>query len=587
MILSETYNMNNGLKIPKLALGTWLIDDDKVAEAVRQTIKIGYRHIDTAQAYGNERGVGEGVRTCGISRDQIFVTSKVAAENKTYESTSNSINETLRKMNLDYIDMMIIHSPQPWVDVNQSYNRYFEENRQIWKAMEDAVEAGKVRTIGVSNFLKCDIDNILENCKINPSVSRFARNTVDTLTTVRKLKEKGIEVYFEKENIYTLDSKGELLITIMSSLAQEESRSISENTTWGQRKRFADGKVSLPYKKFLGYERGEDGIPQIVEKEAKIVRLIYRLFLEGRTTTGIATHLTRLKVPTPAGKEKWTTSTIKSILTNEKYKGDALLQKFYTVDFLTKKKKKNEGEVPQYYVENSHEAIISPEVFDMVQYEFEKRKGRVQSGANCFSSKIVCGDCGRFYGSKIWHSNDKYRKIIWRCNAKFKNKEKCRTPHVTEQQIKEAFVKTVNSMIENKEQVIKDCKELILELTDTTLIEEKEIKLQGERSILYNSMKELIERNSRSKIDPIKYNERYEELRGRYDKVTEQLSKIEDLKFEMKAKEHKINEFIKNLKQSTEIITGFDEKLWYTLIGKVIINRDGNIKFEFKNGKII
>ena len=176
------------------------------------------------------------------------------------------------------------------------------------------------------------------------SVSRFARNTVDTLTTVRKLKEKGIEVYFEKENIYTLDSKGELLITIMSSLAQEESRSISENTTWGQRKRFADGKVSLPYKKFLGYERGEDGIPQIVEKEAKIVRLIYRLFLEGRTTTGIATHLTRLKVPTPAGKEKWTTSTIKSFLTNEKYKGDALLQKSYTVDFLTKKKKKNEGE---------------------------------------------------------------------------------------------------------------------------------------------------------------------------------------------------------------------------------------------------
>ena len=245
------------------------------------------------------------------------------------------------------------------------------------------------------------------------SVSRFARNTVDTLTTVRKLKEKGIKVYFEKENIYTLDSKGELLITIMSSLAQEESRSISENTTWGQRKRFSDGKVSLPYKKFLGYERGEDGIPQIVEKEAKIVRLIYRLFLEGRTTTGIATHLTRLKVPTPAGKEKWTTSTIKSILTNEKYKGDALLQKSYTVDFLTKKKKKNEGEVPQYYVENSHEAIISPEVFDMVQYEFEKRKGRVQSGANCFSSKIVCGDCGRFYGSKIWHSNDKYRKIIW------------------------------------------------------------------------------------------------------------------------------------------------------------------------------
>ena len=180
MILSETYNMNNGLKIPKLALGTWLIDDDKVAEAVRQTIKIGYRHIDTAQAYGNERGVGEGVRTCGISRDQIFVTSKVAAENKTYESTSNSINETLRKMNLDYIDMMIIHSPQPWVDVNQSDNRYFEENRQVWKAMEDAVEAGKVRAIGVSNFMEGDIDNILSDCKINPAVNQILAHISNT-----------------------------------------------------------------------------------------------------------------------------------------------------------------------------------------------------------------------------------------------------------------------------------------------------------------------------------------------------------------------------------------------------------------------
>lgn len=180
MILSETYNMNNGLEIPKLALGTWLIDDDKVAEAVRQAIKIGYRHIDTAQAYGNERGVGEGVRTCGISRDQIFVTSKVAAENKTYESTSNSINETLRKMKLDYIDMMIIHSPQPWVDVNKSDNRYFEENRQVWKAMEDSVEAGKVRTIGVSNFLKCDIDNILSDCKINPAVNQILAHISNT-----------------------------------------------------------------------------------------------------------------------------------------------------------------------------------------------------------------------------------------------------------------------------------------------------------------------------------------------------------------------------------------------------------------------
>ena len=187
---------------------------------------------------------------------------------------------------------------------------------------------------------------------VTKSVSRFARNTVDSLVTVRKLKEKGVEVYFEKENIYTLDSKGELLITIMSSLAQEESRSISENVTWGQRKRFSDGKVSLPYKQFLGYEKGPDDLPQIVEEQAEIVRRIYSMFMFGKTTSAIAKQLTREGIPTPAGKKTWQASTIESILTNEKYKGSALLQKSFTVDFLTKTMKRNEGEVPQYYIEH-------------------------------------------------------------------------------------------------------------------------------------------------------------------------------------------------------------------------------------------
>ena len=200
---------------------------------------------------------------------------------------------------------------------------------------------------------------------VTKSVSRFARNTVDSLVTVRKLKEKSVEVYFEKENIYTLDSKGELLITIMSSLAQEESRSISENVTWGQRKRFADGKVSVAYKQFLGYEKGEDDIPRIVEKEAVIVQRIYALFMAGKTPGGIARLLTAEGIPTPAGKEQWCSSTIESILTNEKYKGAALLQKKFTVDFLLKKMKPNEGEVPQYYIEKSHEPIIDPMEFEL------------------------------------------------------------------------------------------------------------------------------------------------------------------------------------------------------------------------------
>ncbi|MDD4135420.1 MAG: recombinase family protein, partial [Eubacteriales bacterium] len=186
----------------------------------------------------------------------------------------------------------------------------------------------------VSDALAGKIDLI-----VTKSVSRFARNTVDSLTTVRKLKQHKVEVFFEKENIYTFDGKGELLLTILSSLAQEESRSISDNVKWGQRKRFADGKVSLPYKKFLGYEKGEDGRPAIVESEAVIVRMIYRLFMEGMTPSAIAKRLKEAGILTPGGKTVWQASTVRSILTNEKYRGDAILQKSFTVDFLTKKKK--------------------------------------------------------------------------------------------------------------------------------------------------------------------------------------------------------------------------------------------------------
>ena len=249
---------------------------------------------------------------------------------------------------------------------------------------------------------------------VTKSVSRFARNTVDSLVTIRDLKAHGVEVFFEKENIYTFDGKGELLLTIMSSIAQEESRRISENVTWGHRKRFADGKILMSYRNFLGYERGEDGMPVINPQEAEVVRSIYRMFMEGKTPFAIAKALEKKKVPTPTGKTHWSDSSIINILTNEKYKGDALLQKTFTVDFLTKKKKTNEGEVPQYYVQGSHPAIIDPREWEAVQSEFAHRKsvGKAYSGASVFASRLVCCDCGEFFGPKVWHSADVYRKEI-------------------------------------------------------------------------------------------------------------------------------------------------------------------------------
>lgn len=173
MIFNETLKLNNGIEIPALGLGTWFIENDKVDQAVKEAVKIGYRHFDTAQAYGNEEGVGKGIRECGLKREDVFVVSKVAAEHKTYEEAKAGIDETLKKMGLDYLDMMIIHSPQPWNEVNQSQDRYIEGNRQAWRALEEAYKEGKLKAIGVSNFQIEDLESLMETAKIKPMVNQI------------------------------------------------------------------------------------------------------------------------------------------------------------------------------------------------------------------------------------------------------------------------------------------------------------------------------------------------------------------------------------------------------------------------------
>lgn len=192
--MSKTITLNNGVEIPTLGFGTWCIDDDKAAEAVKTAIELGYRHIDTAQAYGNESGVGRGVRESGVPRGELFVVSKIAAENKSYESAAKSIDETLEKTGLDYLDMMIIHSPQPWAEW-RGEKRYFEENREVWRALEDAYRAGKLRAIGVSNFLVDDLESLLPHCEVKPAVNQVLAhigNMPEELISF--CKEQGIAV---------------------------------------------------------------------------------------------------------------------------------------------------------------------------------------------------------------------------------------------------------------------------------------------------------------------------------------------------------------------------------------------------------
>lgn len=324
---------------------------------------------------------------------------------------------------------------------------------------------------GTNTKKREQFNKMIRDCKagkidmiITKSISRFARNTLDTLNYVRELKELGVGVIFEKENINTLDSKGEVLLTILSSLAQDESRNISENSTWGIRRRFEQGKVIVNHKKFLGYDKDENGNLIINEKQAKIVRRIYKDYLDGKGPNRIAKELEEEGVLNWNGKVKWYESTIRNMLSNEKYKGDALLQKTYTVDFLTKKRVENNGEVPQYYVEESHPAIIEKETWEAVQLEMERRRAFAEEYGiskvdyatvnNPFAGKIICGCCSSPFGRKVWNSNDeRLRRVIWRCNNKYKVKgEKgCENKHIEDKLLYQVFINSFNAMIENKD----------------------------------------------------------------------------------------------------------------------------------------
>ena len=471
-----------------------------------------------------------------------------------------------------------------------SYYTEYIQKRDDWEFVnvytDEGISATNTKHRDGFNAMIADALDGKIDLIVTKSVSRFARNTVDSLTTVRKLKEKGVEVYFEKENIYTLDSKGELFITIMSSLAQEESRSISENVTWGQRKRMADGKVTMPYGRFLGYRKGEDGLPEIVPEEAEVVRLIYKSFTEGLSYYKIAKMLMEREIPAPAGGEKWHRRTVESILTNEKYKGSALLQKKFTMDFLTKKQKVNEGEVPQYFVEHSHDAIIDPEEFELVQAEIARRKeiGKVYSSSNIFSTKLVCSCCGGFFGSKVWHSTSKYRRVIWQCNHKFQNGEKCKTPHLYEDEIKKRFIEVCNRIASDKEDFLISCQQIVEILSNTAALDRKieaqYIYLNG----LAASMQQFIRENAMHPQGEDFYDTKLAEYEKQRAEGETRLKGLQSQKATRLSRKELLDGLAKMLEESGILIDKFDERLWRLMVEKVVVGIEGELTFTLRNG---
>lgn len=472
------------------------------------------------------------------------------------------------------------------------YQKYIQE-KPDWEYTEVYADEG---LSGTTTKKRTEFNRMIKdalNGKINliitKSISRFARNTLDTISYVRKLKAKGIEVYFEKENLWTLDPKSELILTIMASIAQEESRSISQNVTWGKRVGFQEGKVSFAYKRFLGYKKEDDKIV-IDEDQAVIVKMIYRMFLvEGKTPTGIAKYLKSQHIKTPSGKSvNWTKNTITSILTNEKYKGDALLQKTYTVNYLDHTKAVNKGQIPQYYVENNHPAIIDRDTWEQVQIEIKRRNklGAHYSSSDVFASKLICEDCGGFYGKKKWHANSKYARFVYQCNNKFhKGKDKCKTPHLNEEAVKKKFIKAYNLMAKDKQRVINDTEDIIRLLTDTTQIDSDITRTENEMVVITELVNKLVKENSKTDTDIDNYNKKYEKLSARYDKLQVQLDELIIEKKSKQGQKQKMHTFIKNLKESEDELADWNERIWMLMVESALVHRDSSITFRYRNSE--
>ena len=368
----------------------------------------------------------------------------------------------------------------------------------------------------------------------------------------------------------------------MSSLAQEESRSISENTTWGKRKQFAEGKTSVGYSAFLGYDKDF----KINEEQAKVVKLIYKLFLGGRSFYAIIKELEKRGIKSPSGKDKWYISTVRSILTNEKYRGDALIQKQYTADFLDKTRRKNTGEIPQYYVEEHHEAIIPPGLFDFVQAEIKRREQNGKnSGVSIFANKIKCGCCNGWYGAKVWHSTDKYRRVIYRCNKKYAHKGKpCSTKHLTEEEIKQIFVKALNSLVEVKENVIAELTDLIDGVCQMEEVIKEHDRVEQELGALAERLENLIRENARVARDQTAYLKQENEIRARYLEKQGHLETLDGQIAEREGKRKTLESMIQAVCGINGELVEFDEELWSGLLEHIVVKEDGAAVVVFKGG---
>ncbi|WMJ86778.1 recombinase family protein [Anaerocolumna sp. MB42-C2] len=463
----------------------------------------------------------------------------------------------------------------------EHYTNYIKGNQE-WELAGIYADDG---ISGTNTKKRDEFNRMIEDCMagkidmiITKSISRFARNTLDCLKYIRQLKDKNIPVFFEKENINSMDSKGEIMLTIMASLAQQESQSLSQNVKLGIQYRYQQGEIQINHNRFLGYTKDENKRLVIDPVEAEVVKRIYLEYLEGASLLQIARGLEADEILTAANKRKWRQETLRKILQNEKYIGDALLQKTYTVDFLSKKRVANNGIVPQYYVENSHDPIIPREIFMQVQEEMSRRvnlhsgkdgKKRTYSGKYALSGIVYCG-CGEIYRRVHWN-NRGCKSIVWRCVSRLEEKgSDCSSPTVNEEKLQKAVRRAINEVIGSRDEFLS-----ILQENIATVLSEEYDKNTAEIDKRLEELQQEILQLAISKSD--------------YNTVADEIYRLRELKqnsladnAERQGKRQRIAEMEEFLSVQEYKMDEYDEQLVRKLIEKVTVHED-KLTIELKS----
>lgn len=465
----------------------------------------------------------------------------------------------------------------------EHYTSYINGNPE-WKLAGIYADDG---ISGTNTKKREEFNRMIEDCMagkidmiITKSISRFARNTLDCLKYIRQLKDKYIPVYFEKENINTMDSKGEIMLTIMASLAQQESQSLSQNVKLGIQYRYQQGEVQVNHNRFLGYTKDENKKLVIVAEEAEVIKRIYREYLEGESLLQIGRGLEADGIMTAAKKPKWRPETIKKMLQNEKYIGDALLQKTYTVDFLSKKRVVNNGIVTQYYIENNHEPIIPRDLYMQVQEEMLRRtnirsgkggKKRVYSSKYALSSIVYCGECSDIYRRVHWN-NRGCKSIVWRCVSRLEEKDSdCNSPTIKEEVLQQAVVDAINQILFSKDVFLTTLQDNI-----DKVLNEKDDQATDDINAKLKALQNELLRLANTKED--------------YEKVADEIYCLRELKqntlignAEREGKRQRIDEMTEFLHEQSYELEEYDEQLVRKLVEKVTVHED-RLTVEFKSG---